>query len=227
MTICNYERMGYHASMTTASSKPTGTTRRRRPKHDPKESEREILDAAEQLLRERPFREINVEEVMRRTGLKRPAFYVHFRDRHDLVLRVAQRIGRQLFAMSNHWLQGDNPGDDLRAALEGLVSVYRQHGPVLRAITDAATTDERVDRAYRAIIEDFVAASARHIRAEQSSGRIDPSIDVEETARALTLLDERYLSESFGRTPQADPELVVRVLHNIWMATLYGGAPKK
>ena len=29
----------------------TSSTPRRRPKHDPKESEREILDAAEQLLR--------------------------------------------------------------------------------------------------------------------------------------------------------------------------------
>ncbi|MFH4175704.1 TetR/AcrR family transcriptional regulator, partial [Acinetobacter baumannii] len=36
------------------------TVNRRRPKHDPKESEREILNAAEKFLSERPFRELNV-----------------------------------------------------------------------------------------------------------------------------------------------------------------------
>lgn len=54
------------------------TVNRRRPKHDPKESEREILNAAEKFLSERPFRELNVDEVMKLTGLKRPAFLCTF-----------------------------------------------------------------------------------------------------------------------------------------------------
>lgn len=203
------------------------TTARRRPKHDPKESEREILGAAEQLLRERPFREITVEAVMSHTGLKRPAFYVHFRDRHDLALRVVRDIGRELFEMTDRWLQGDDPHSDARAALEGLVSVYLRHGPVLRALADAAGADAQVEEAYRALVQDFIAATARHIREEQARGRIGPLIDVDETARALIWLDERYLSEALGRTPQADPQLVVEVLHQIWMSTLYGAtAPR-
>ena len=112
----------------------TKATARRRPKHDPKESEREILEAAEQLLRERPFREITVEAVMSRTGLKRPAFYVHFRDRHDLALRVVEHIGSELFEMSDRWFEGDDPYPDARATIEGVVAVYLEHGPVLRAL---------------------------------------------------------------------------------------------
>lgn len=198
------------------------TTARRRPKHDPKESEREILEAAEQLLRERPFREITVEEVMSRTGLKRPAFYVHFRDRHDLALRVVQHIGRELFEMTDRWLQGDDPVNDARAAFEGLAAVYVRHGPVIRALADASGADARVELAYRELVEAFIAATARHIREEQARGRIGPLVDVDETARALIWLDERYLSEALGREPQTDPQLVVEVLHNIWTSTLYG-----
>src|SRR3954454_16128269 len=77
---------------------------RRRPRHDPKDTEREILDAAERLMRERPFREVTVDEVMRHTGLKRPAFYAHFRDRQDLVLRITQLIGAELFEMTDRRL---------------------------------------------------------------------------------------------------------------------------
>ena len=200
---------------------------RRRPKHDPKESEREILEAAEGLLRERPFREITVEEVMHRTGLKRPAFYVHFRDRHDLALRVVQGIGAELFEMTDRWLQGDDPHNDARAALDGLASVYLKHGPVLRALSEASGADEQVERAYRGLVNDFVEATARHIREEQARGRIGNLVDVDETARALVWLDERYLSETLGREPQADPKLVVDVLHTIWMSTLYGTATSR
>ena len=194
----------------------------RRPRHDPKESEREILEAAEQLLRERPFREVTVDAVMSRTGLKRPAFYVHFRDRHDLALRVVEEIGRELFAMTDRWLQGDDPANDARAAFEGLAAVYVRHGPVLRALADASGADERVELAYRQLVEQFIAATARHIREEQARGRIGPLVDVDETARALVWMDERYLSEALGREPQTDPDLVVEVLYTIWMSTLYG-----
>jgi AcrR family transcriptional regulator len=37
-------------------------------------AEREIIAAAEELLRERPFRDLTVDEVMRRTELSRPSF---------------------------------------------------------------------------------------------------------------------------------------------------------
>lgn len=198
------------------------TVARRRPKHDPKDSEREILDAAERFLRERPFREMTVEAVMSRTGMKRPAFYAHFRDRHDLALRVVERIGHELFEMSDRWLQGTDPEHDARAALEGLADVHLRHGPVVRALADASVTDAQVERAYRGLVEDFIAATARHIREEQARGRIGDLPDVDETARALIVLNERYLSETLGRTPQADPQLVVDVLDRIWLSTLYG-----
>src|SRR5271157_3360254 len=101
------------------SSAPTAKARR--PRHDRRETEREILLAGEQLLREQPLREITVEQIMLRTGLKRPAFYAHFRDRHDLVLHVVAHIGEELFEMANRWLVGEQPEQDIRAALAGVV----------------------------------------------------------------------------------------------------------
>ena len=50
---------------------------------------------------------------MRRTGLSRPSFYVYFRDRHDLVLKVVEHIGGELFAMSERWYEGTGDGPAL------------------------------------------------------------------------------------------------------------------
>lgn len=198
----------------------------RRPKHDPKESEREILDAAEEFLRERPFREMTVEAVMSRTGLKRPAFYVHFRDRHDLALRVFEVVGGEVAEMIDRWVQGDDLPNDARGAFEGLADIYVRHGSVLSALSDAAGSDEKVETAYHDMVQRLIDATARQIEKEQARGRIGEHVDVEETARALVWLDERYLTEALGRTPRTDPRRVVDVLNNIWMSTLYGtGTP--
>jgi AcrR family transcriptional regulator len=208
------------ASMATQA--PTPTTRRR-PKHEPAETEKEIIDAAEKLLRERPFREVTVASIMLETGLKRPAFYVHFRDRQDVLVRILQHFAGELFEVSNRWLNGDgDPVQDILAAVEGIAGVYAKQGAVLRALADAAASDVRTEQAYRAVVQTFVDATIARIRADQSRGRIAQELDAEETARALVWLNERYMYETLGRRPQADPARVARVLHQIWVATLYG-----
>src|SRR5215208_4031028 len=108
--------------MSAGRSSATGGRRRRR---SPEVAEQEIITAAEELLRERPFRELTVDEVMRRTDLSRPSFYVYFRDRHHLVLKVVEHLGGELFTMSDRWFKGEGEGPELaREAMEGFVEVY-------------------------------------------------------------------------------------------------------
>src|SRR3954469_10931811 len=116
-----------------------GARRAPRRRRTPEVAEREIIAAAESFLRERPFRELTVDEVMRKTDLSRPSFYVYFRDRHHLVLRVVEHLGSELFTMSDRWLRGTGEGPEIaREALDGIVAVYVEHGPVMRALADAA-----------------------------------------------------------------------------------------
>jgi len=202
------------------SSARASTPSGRRARHDPRETEREILDAAEQFLHERPFHELTVPAVMARTGSKRPAFYVHFRDRHDLVLRVVDRIGGELLVVANRWFEGGETVADLRSALEGVAAVYVEHGPVLRALADASASDPTVADVYRTLVEGFIEATARRIRAEQATGRIG-DIDAAETARALVWFNESYLRDAFGGARSADASTVVDVIERIWITTLY------
>jgi TetR/AcrR family transcriptional regulator, ethionamide resistance regulator len=155
-----------------------GATRRRR--RGRVEAEREILESAERFLRDHPLRELTIDAVMADTGLSRPSFYVYFRDRHALVLRLLGEIASELFETADIWLKGG----DLRASLEGVVSVYANHGPVLRAISDGAVDDPDVEHAYNQLVQRFIDATAAHIRAEQRSGRAD-GMRTKRTAAAL------------------------------------------
>src|SRR3954462_10050517 len=103
----------------------------RRLRRTPEAAEREIVEAAGTLLREKPFRELTVDDLMRRTGLSRPSFYVYFRDRHDLVLKVVEHIGGELFSVSERWYDvGDVCPALIREAIHGVVGVFAEHGPV-------------------------------------------------------------------------------------------------
>jgi TetR/AcrR family transcriptional regulator, ethionamide resistance regulator len=198
------------------------SVRARRRRRSPEIAEGEIIAAAESFLRERPFRELTVDEVMRRTELSRPSFYVYFRDRHQLVLRVVEHLGAELFTMSDRWLRGAGAGPDLaRSALDGIVAVYLEHGPVMRALADAAADDPGVERAYNDLVESLIDATARHIDAEVAAGRL-LRLDAHETAKALVWMMERYLTLSLGREPLTPAKTVADTLATIWNRVLYG-----
>ena len=208
--------------MSARGESRAGSARRRR--RTPEAAEREIVDAAEALLREKPFRELTVDDLMRRTGLSRPSFYVYFRDRHDLVLKVVEHIGGELFAMSERWYEGAGDGPTLiREAIDGVVGVFAAHGPVLRALADAAAEDPGVEAAYAELMQRFVDATARHIEHEIAAGRILP-LDPVPTAMALTWMMERYLQLRLGRTPDAPRAPISDALTTIWSRVLYGTA---
>ena len=205
--------------MSAGRSSATGGRRRRR---SPEVAEQEIIDAAEALLRERPFRELTVDEVMRRTELSRPSFYVYFRDRHHLVLKVVERLSAESAAGADIWYRSEGSGREvIREATSQVVDVFARHGAVLQALADAAADDLEVEAAYRGTLEYFIEATARHIEREVAAGNMLPC-NAWETARALSIMNQRYMITVLGRDPTVDPEVVVDTITTIWTRTLYG-----
>jgi AcrR family transcriptional regulator len=194
----------------------------RRRRRTPEAAQREIIAAAEQLLRERPFRELTVDEVMRRTGLSRPSFYVYFKDRHELVLRLVQHLSAEMLVVANRWYEATEPSPSmLREALEGCVTVYGDHSAVLRALADAAVEDPDVEEAYGQLVQGFVDVTARHMEAEIAAGRM-LSVNPQETAKALIWMIERYVYHAFGPANPVPPGRVIETVHTIMVRTLYG-----
>ena len=206
-----------------------GPRRRRRPE----EAERTILAAARAFLQERPFREMTVEGIMIRTGLSRPAFYAYFRDRYDLLTRLLEGVGGLLFALDWRWLSGtaeggsDGAREVLIDALRAGSQTFVEYGPVLRAISDAAGNDARVEEVYRyGLIERLIAAVAARIARDVEAGVTPVDTDPEQAALALVLMTERYLLDAFGRTEshpsRVETAMIFDTLEGIWVRTLYG-----
>jgi AcrR family transcriptional regulator len=170
---------------------------------------------------------------MVRTGLSRPAFYAYFEDRYDLVTHLLDGVGGLLFALDWRWLSGTAGRDHAREVLvDGLRArseTFVEYGPVLRAISDAAGYDARVEEVYRGgLIQRLVAAVAARISRDIDAGVSPADLDPEQTARALVLMTERYLLDAFGQ-PERHPthqeaETILDTVEGIWVRTLYGSA---
>jgi len=60
---------------------------------------------------------------------------------------LLQLLAEEIFALSNHWLEGvGDPVALMNETFEGLTRTCHRHGPFLRALSDAATTDERFEK---------------------------------------------------------------------------------
>ncbi len=190
-------------------------------RHSPSEARRKIIESAIRFLWDHPFRELRIGGLMAGTSLSRPAFYQYFTDLHHLIEMLLDEVERVMVETANPWITGEGePVSALREALEGTARTCAAHGPVLRAIVEAAPLDERLERAWSAFMGRWDAAVAARIEVQQEAGLIRP-LDAKRIANALNALDAAVLIAEFGRHPQGDLKAVVDTLHRIWVGALY------
>jgi AcrR family transcriptional regulator len=151
-----------------------------------------ILAAARTLLLQRPFAELTVEAVMSEAGLARTVFYRHYADLPQLAPDllpdtddpIVERIER---------VAVERPEQVVRQMIAALVDVYAEHGPLLRAIDDAARHD-------RAVAErlDTALVGPRRLIARLLDEAPHPPPDPQESARLLMATHRAYLLDAFG-----------------------------
>jgi AcrR family transcriptional regulator len=197
------------------------TTRRQVARRSRQEARERIVAAATELIRDRSYAELNVDEVMRVAGIGRTIFYRHFDDLGDLMVRVNRPALAELFEAQPR-LEDIEPGDEaaaIRQGLEPAVAVYSRHGPLLRAMAEAARSDEELARDQAAIRRRFSDQAASYLRVALDRGSA-PLADVDETAYALTVMTESYLLDAFGGEPRVSVKTAVQTLSEIWIAVV-------
>jgi AcrR family transcriptional regulator len=181
-----------------------------------------ILNAALDFLWTYPFRDMTVNSLMAPTGVGRSSFYQYFDDLHDVMESLLKLLQEEILNVDEPWLKGvGDPVDLLRETLAGVVGICYERGPFLRAITDAAATDTRLEKAWMDFASSFDDAGVVLIEAEQEQGLI-PAFDAYPVIFALNRLNAYTLIQAFGQHPRKPKEPVLEALERIWISTLYG-----
>jgi AcrR family transcriptional regulator len=204
-------------------------TRRAEIRQSREQTRERIIAAATELIRHTPYAALTVDDVMREAGAGRTIFYRHFDDLADLLRRAGREAFEDLLLAEQALRAAGGNGESqvVGAAIEPAVAVYRRHGPLLRAIAEAAAAgDEQIAAGQQAMLERFDELVEGVLRAApRLSGRAGE--EIAELARALNLMNVSYLLDAFGREPRVSSETAVRTLAEIWSGLIGSGADGK
>jgi AcrR family transcriptional regulator len=176
------------------------------------EARARILDAARRLLTERPFSELTVDAVMAAAGLKRTIFYRHFRDLPQLAPELLPDSDAPLIERVEQ-VERERPRDVVAEMIAGLVAVFAEHGPLLRAIDAAGAQDPDVAARLETALE-----APRALIARLLAGARDPPPDPAESARLLMAAHRAYLLDTFGdgRAAPGARKRATQALEALW-----------
>lgn len=182
----------------------------------------EIQNAAVRFLWSRPFREMTINKLMAKTSLSRAAFYYHFADVHELMEELLRILEAEILQGASPWLSED--GDPVALLCESLtaeVELCRKRGPMLKAISDAAGSDARLEALWYGLLDRFDDVVSERIAADQALGLIE-DFEPRPLASALNQANAALYIRVFGQHPPRQPKPERDAISRLWISSLYG-----
>ena len=181
-----------------------------------------ILDAALEYLWEHSYRDLTIRELMSLAGSSRSAFYRYYEDLPAMMEQLLNELEERILAVAAAWFSGEgDPILMLRKSLGDMLGVCYQYGPIVRAVMDAAPTNEQLEKAWKSFASNFDNAVTQEIKRQQSEGLIK-SFDTQTVAMALNRMNAEMVRYHFGHRPPTDQKIVRDAIIRVWVATLYG-----
>ncbi|KAA0120563.1 TetR/AcrR family transcriptional regulator [Mycolicibacterium sp. P9-22] len=186
-----------------------------------------LLRAVESLLEGgTSYSDLGIGQIVEAAGTSRSTFYLHFRDKSQLLEECLRAVMDDLLRVAG--LTWQLPHDSDRAAVGGamgdVVSAFATHARLMATVADVAGVDGRVGSALADLMDQGRRNLADHIRIGQQVGSVNAGIDASSTAGLLVAMAERGL---IRLTPGADPVALAVIAdsmtHIVW-SSLYEGA---
>lgn len=189
------------------------------------EIEEQVFAAVELLLAAGDnYTTLGVQRICARAGVARSSFYSVFADKTDLILRLAGRATEGIFGGSEEFFTvgAKVDADGLTATQLNSIRVFREHAPLIRALTELAAYDSAVAGFWSGRMENVIATTAAWIAREQTAGRIRAQLDPATAARFIVHGAERCMLHQVGAGEPADDARAATDLSDLVLTLLYG-----
>ena len=139
------------------------------------ETQRELTDVLMQLVLEKGYEEVSVKDITERAGIDRSTFYLHFKDKRDLLIKSQQQLIDDLIER----IQPDNvPLSGVAMTFEHMAQHVNQYRVLLQlegSTVPSQLLHDNIVRAVKPIIEQRL-----------QEGGASPSADIDLTANFIT-----------------------------------------
>ncbi|MCI1710868.1 MAG: TetR/AcrR family transcriptional regulator [Chiayiivirga sp.] len=186
--------------------------------------EERLQQAMERLLAKgQSYTQVSVEQLALEAGIARGTFYLHFRDKGELVARLMRRVADEIAVAATVRTPETVTRDDLKASVKAVVTTYRRHYAVMAAIVETSAYDPQVQAQFRAMMRGLVEVNERAVQRLKRAGRLPAGLP-SQVADVVTWAFERSCHQLIAggrRTSLA--ALVESLTHVIW-SSLYAPA---
>lgn len=178
-----------------------------------------LQQAMERLLEKgHSFTQVSVEQLAAEAGISRATFYLHFRDKGELVARLMARVTTQIIDAASLGSPETVSYEELRKTVRAVVNAYRRHYAVMAAIVETAAYDEQVDALFQAMMEQLVDVNRRALQ-RLKQAKLKPADLPPQVADVITWAFERSCHQLLrGRKPAQVRAVVDSLTHIIWSA---------
>jgi TetR/AcrR family transcriptional regulator, ethionamide resistance regulator len=158
---------------------------------------------------------LSVEKIVAEAGVVRTTFYLHFREKHDLIERLAdeqiawlERTGAAAVA------DLEFSRDTIQRNVGEIVSRWAENHAVLSAIIELAEYDPRMRDKWRRAMHEVAGVAAEIFGAHWENTHLAPA-NPEMVAEVLTWMIERSCHQ-IARDPDARDEVASALAEVIW-----------
>ncbi len=188
--------------------------------------EAKLLEATKRLLSDgTPYTELSIQQLCSEAGIARSTFYVYFRDKPDLVARLAEEMVGQLAGAASAWWEPGSERADVLAATRRLIGLYREHASLLAALTETAAYDVELREVQVEIVERYARPLAQLIEHGHHDGEVR-DVHPRETVSSLAWMVQGSLYHLGREADDAELDRLAETLTAIiWHALFPDGEP--
>jgi AcrR family transcriptional regulator len=183
-------------------------------------TKRRLLDAGETVLATKGYHATRVDDVVKLAQTSHGTFYLYFSNKEELFRALAAEVAEEMTALAEA-LEPLRSGAAGRARLQRwiaqFVALYRHHGPVIRAWTEAEIGGSEFGRLGTDLLTQFTGVVVARI-GEVAPPDLDPAIAALVLVAMLERLNYYALTNQVRVEPDAIAETIARVTH----ASLFG-----
>lgn len=211
------------AVSTVSQARAPRGRRSNRPSGD--DREQAILATATQLLENRPFADISVDDLAKGAGISRPTFYFYFPSKEAVLLTLLDPIIKRADTGFDQAVDTmpTEPHQAIRRGIEIFFSSFGSHSATARAGREAISTSPEFRAVWHGLMQKWIALTAALIKAERERGSAPETIPAVDLATSLNLMNERMMMAALaGEQPAVEHARVVDTLTHIWLTSIYG-----